>query len=614
MRSTVYKATAAAATTAAAAGPGLLEPGPEEEEEPPPPPPPHLRQPPPPPPAQNQVPVPAPAAAAGPKGRASVPAAAPGPPQQEGGGGGGGGCWGGLVPSPCPAGSTRQAGVGDAAGSSRPSKYQAVLPGHTAAAAAAAATAAAKDGKRGGGGGPHSGPGRTPASLSPSPLPSPASATAEPGQPPPGTAAGGSPASSDPGGKWKSGSSSSSTGSGGGGGSSLRKSPMGAGGGASSQAACLKQILLLQLDLIEQQQQQLQAKEKEIEELKAERDTLLARIERMERRMQLVKKDSEREKHKIFQGYETEEKVEPEAPEKLPIECPPQELLETPKPLSLKHFPYGRNGKGHKRKSAFGSAERKTPIKKLVAEFSKVKCKSPKSSPLKEEPGSSLTESVTRRELRSQETPEKARSLGDALLKSLAPLKGAGGHAKDKSSCSETEDLAYLSTTEMYLCRWHQPPPSPLREPSSKKEETVAIPSWRDHVVEPLRDLNPSELLENLDDNVFSKRHAKLELDEKRRKRWDIQRIREQRILQRLQLRMYKKKGIQESEPEVTSFFPESDDVESLLITPYLPVVAFGRPLPKLTPQNFELPWLDERSRCRLEMQKKQTPHRTCRK
>lgn len=47
--------------------------------------------------------------------------------------------------------------------------------------------------------------------------------------------------------------------------------------------------------------------------------------------------------------------------------------------------------------------------------------------------------------------------------------------------------------------------------------------------------------------------------------RWDIQRIREQRILQRLQLRMYKKKGIQESEPEVTSFFPEPDDGKSYL-------------------------------------------------
>ncbi|XP_070586692.1 male-specific lethal 1 homolog [Erythrolamprus reginae] len=596
MRSTVYKATATTATT----GPGLLEPGPKEEEEPPPPP--HLRQPPPPP--QNQIPVPAPVAAAGPKGRAIVPAAAA-PGQQQPEGSGGGCCWGGLVPSPCPPGSTRQAGVGDAAGSSRPSKYQAVLPGHTAAATAT------KDSKRGDS---HAGPGGPPTSLSPPPPLSSASATAEPGQPPPppAVASRGSPVSSEPSGKWKSASSSSSTGSGGG--NSLRKSPMGAGGGNSSQAACLKQILLLQLDLIEQQQQQLQAKEKEIEELKAERDTLLARIERMERRMQLVKKDNERDKHKIFQEYETEEKVDPDIPEKLPIECPPQELLETSQPLPLKHFPCGRNGKGHKRKSAFGSAERKTPVKKLVAEFSRVKCKTTKASPLKEEPSSSLTESISRRELRSQETPEKTRLLVDTQLKSSTPLKGSGCHSKDKASCSEIEDLPYLSTTEMYLCRWHQPPPSPLREPSPKKEETVAIPSWRDHTVEPLKDMNPSELLENLDDSVFSKRHAKLELDEKRRKRWDIQRIREQRILQRLQLRMYKKKGIQESEPEVTSFFPESDDVESLLITPYLPVVAFGRPLPKLTPQNFELPWLDERSRCRLETQKKQTPHRTCRK
>nr|XP_060637030.1 male-specific lethal 1 homolog [Anolis sagrei ordinatus] len=578
MRSTVYKATAAAPPTPTAAtttGPGLLEPGPEEEEEPPPP-----------------VAVAAAAAASGPKGRA------PASLQQEGGEGlgGSGCCWSGLVvPSP---GTGQQAGVGDA----RPSKYQAVLPGQAAAVVAAAASTAAKEGKRGGGSGggssPHAGPGGSPASLSPAPLPT------EPGQPPPAAA-------EEPSGKWKSSSVVGSTS--GGGGSSLRKSPMGAGGGASSQAACLKQILLLQLDLIEQQQQQLQAKEKEIEELKAERDTLLARIERMERRMQLVKKDNEREKHKIFPEYETEETIEPEVPEKSPIECPLPELLETSHPLPLKHFPYGRNGKGHKRKSPFGSAERKNPMKKLVAEFAKVKCKSPKASALKDEPSSSLTESINRRELRSQETPEKTRSLGDTPLKSSASLKGHGCHSKERDSCSETEDLPYLSTTDMYLCRWHQLPPSPLQETSSK-EDIVAIPSWRDHTIEPLRDLNPSELVETLDDSVFSKRHAKLELDEKRRKRWDIQRIREQRILQRLQLRMYKKKGIQESEPEVTSFFPESDDVESLMITPYLPVVAFGRPLPKLSPQNFELPWLDERSRCRLETQKKQTPHRTCRK
>lgn len=75
---------------------------------------------------------------------------------------------------------------------------------------------------------------------------------------------------------------------------------------------------------------------------------LLARIERMERRVQLVKKDSEREKHRIFQGFEVDEKPEAEACEKLPLECP-QDLLEPPPTLQPKHFPYGRNGKGHKR-------------------------------------------------------------------------------------------------------------------------------------------------------------------------------------------------------------------------------------------------------------------------
>lgn len=75
---------------------------------------------------------------------------------------------------------------------------------------------------------------------------------------------------------------------------------------------------------------------------------LLARIERMERRVQLVKKDTEREKHRIFQGFEVDEKAEAEACEKLPLECP-QELLEPSQTLQPKHFPYGRNGKGHKR-------------------------------------------------------------------------------------------------------------------------------------------------------------------------------------------------------------------------------------------------------------------------
>ncbi|EDL16169.1 male-specific lethal 1 homolog isoform 1 [Mus musculus] len=555
--------------------------------------------------SQGGSPSPSPAGCGGGKGRGLLLPAGAAPGQQEE-------SWGGSVPLPCPPPATKQAGIGGepvaaGAGCSPRPKYQAVLPIQTGSIVVAAAKEPTPWAGDKGGAAPPAATASDPAGPPPLPLPGP--------PPLAPTATAGTLAASE--GRWK----------------SIRKSPLGGGGGsgASSQAACLKQILLLQLDLIEQQQQQLQAKEKEIEELKSERDTLLARIERMERRMQLVKRDNEKERHKLLQGYEPEEREEAELSEKIKLERQP-ELCETSQALPSKPFSCGRSGKGHKRKTPFGNTERKTPVKKLAPEFSKVKTKTPKHSPIKEEPCGSISETVCKRELRSQETPEKPRSSVDTPPRLSTPQKGPSTHPKEKAFSSEMEDLPYLSTTEMYLCRWHQPPPSPLplRESSPKKEETVArclmpssvagetsvlaVPSWRDHSVEPLRDPNPSDILENLDDSVFSKRHAKLELDEKRRKRWDIQRIREQRILQRLQLRMYKKKGIQESEPEVTSFFPEPDDVESLLITPFLPVVAFGRPLPKLAPQNFELPWLDERSRCRLEIQKKHTPHRTCRK
>ncbi|KAG5855084.1 hypothetical protein ANANG_G00045200 [Anguilla anguilla] len=353
-----------------------------------------------------------------------------------------------------------------------------------------------------------------------------------------------------------------------------------------TQATCLRQILLLQLDLIEQQQQQLQSKDKEIDELKADKETLLARIERMERRLQLVKKDS-RDK-RLFQPLEP---WTPDREDFLEGGSSESPQIHTPKAIS-----FGRGGKGHKRKFCF--LDSKTP---------KSRGKSSKFSPQKSD---SEVGSPFQRELRSKETPEKM-GVSRPLMQGDTPPTVK---EDPQSTAAQMGELPYMSTTEMYLCRWHQAPPSPLREPSPKKEEIVAIPSWRDNCMDPLEEEAIADIPENLDDSVFLKRHAKLELDEKRRKRWDIQRIREQRMFQRLQQRMNKKKGIQESEPEVLSFYPDTEDVESLMITPFLPVVAFGRPLPKLAQQNFELPWLDERSRCRIEMQKKQTPHRTCRK
>uniref|UniRef100_A0A672S019 Male-specific lethal 1-like 1 n=2 Tax=Sinocyclocheilus grahami TaxID=75366 RepID=A0A672S019_SINGR len=311
-----------------------------------------------------------------------------------------------------------------------------------------------------------------------------------------------------------------------------------------TQTSCIRQILLLQLELIEQQQKQLHNKSKEIDDLKAENEMLMARIECMEHRLQMVKKEGTKSTDDVQQS---------------------EGRVQTPKQM---HF--GRGGKSLKRRFLF-------------------------------------QDSRMRRSRRGQ--PRLSPPPQDSPAQKEEPQEETEPELQ-----SQSEELPYLTTTEMYLCRWHQPPPSPWRDPSPVHEDTVAVPSWRESILEPLGQKEASEIPECLDDNVFLKRHSKLELDEKRRKRWDIQRIREQRMFQRLQQRMNRRKVIQESEPELLSFYPDSEDVESIMVAPVLPVVAFGRPLPNLKQQNFDLPWLDERSRCRAEVTKKRTPHRTCRK
>ncbi|XP_048054150.1 male-specific lethal 1-like 1 [Megalobrama amblycephala] len=327
-----------------------------------------------------------------------------------------------------------------------------------------------------------------------------------------------------------------------------------------TQTSCIRQILLLQLELIEQQQKQLHNKSKEIDDLKAEKVMLMARIERMERRLQMVKKDGAESR-----PSQTPRRREPEAETTASDDVQHSEgRVQTPKQM---HF--GRGGKSLKRRFLFQDSR-----------MGRSRRGQPRSPPPPQE-GPDL-----------KEEPQEEMGL----------------------ELSQSEELPYLATTEMYLCRWQQPPPSPWRESSPVHEDTVAVPSWRESILDPLEEKEASDIPECLDDNVFLKRHSKLELDEKRRKRWDIQRIREQRMFQRLQQRMNRRKVIQESEPELLSFYPDPEDVESIMVTPFLPVVAFGRPLPNLKQQNFDLPWLDERSRCRAEVTKKRTPHRTCRK
>ncbi|KAM7350988.1 male-specific lethal 1 [Cochliomyia hominivorax] len=130
----------------------------------------------------------------------------------------------------------------------------------------------------------------------------------------------------------------------------------------------------------------------------------------------------------------------------------------------------------------------------------------------------------------------------------------------------------------------------------------LEIPKWTEH------ELTPSyciEGTEDLSDEIFLKRHAKLEVDEKRRKKWDVQQIREQRRIERLK-RRHCKDEIQSTQetPSLQTFYPTTENLQTICFVHDLPVQAFGEMIPKLTGplsmgvkgerrKGFKLPWLD---------------------
>jgi hypothetical protein len=75
-----------------------------------------------------------------------------------------------------------------------------------------------------------------------------------------------------------------------------------------------------------------------------------------------------------------------------------------------------------------------------------------------------------------------------------------------------------------------------VQSPIRKKRAKVEVPKWRFH---PVSNCYALEGTENMEDEIYLKRHQKSETDEKRRKRWDIQRIREQRMYEKLKSGRY---------------------------------------------------------------------------
>ncbi|XP_013111957.1 protein male-specific lethal-1 [Stomoxys calcitrans] len=163
----------------------------------------------------------------------------------------------------------------------------------------------------------------------------------------------------------------------------------------------------------------------------------------------------------------------------------------------------------------------------------------------------------------------------------------------------------YISTPQLYSTReWKDEPFSSdydyealKSEIKLAKMEKLEIPKWTEH------ELTPSyciEGTEDLSDDIFFKRHAKLEVDEKRRKKWDVQQIREQRRIERLK-RRHCKDEIQHPHESTSlhSFYPTTENIQTICYVQDLPVQAFGEMIPRIASsfgdrKDFLLPWLDK--------------------
>ncbi|XP_036329817.1 protein male-specific lethal-1, partial [Rhagoletis pomonella] len=177
----------------------------------------------------------------------------------------------------------------------------------------------------------------------------------------------------------------------------------------------------------------------------------------------------------------------------------------------------------------------------------------------------------------------------------------SGTNLQSQQRQNKPRRCAYISTGEMYCTRAWEDEEVIADGYEFIKEEAEAlqadapmleIPKWTEHELAVSYCIEGTE---NLSDETFLKRHEKLELAERRRKKWDVQQIREQRRIEKLKRRHCKDEiQVPPEQQPLLSFYPQPDTVQTICFTSDLPVQAFGELVPKLNAHNeFDLPWLE---------------------
>jgi len=182
-------------------------------------------------------------------------------------------------------------------------------------------------------------------------------------------------------------------------------------------------------------------------------------------------------------------------------------------------------------------------------------------------------------------------SIGDGDLLHTSYLYHVGCKNEYQTQ-EELRDVASLQRG-VEVPRWRILPEFEATPNKTKFIKSKEVPEWRH---KPMHPAYTMEGTENIEDDTILKRHSRHEMDEKRRKRWDIQRMRQQQQFEKLKAsearRGRKEKKGRETDSPI-SLLPSLEDMTHLMVSDTVPISVFGVPLPNLPHAPFSLPWLD---------------------
>ncbi|XP_034943111.1 male-specific lethal 1 homolog [Chelonus insularis] len=370
----------------------------------------------------------------------------------------------------------------------------------------------------------------------------------------------------------------------------------------------LKELLLLHLDLIQQQSEQIVTKDKLLAALRQENETLKLRLERMDRRVNLQKLRSESTENSV-----ASDNTGPCSPPNLHSVNATLTTGDHQKNISSEcnSPPYNESFKI--RLNTSGGI---TTVKQEHSNDNQSKNDSKQGAS-----NDSRIEWDGKRKRRADQislnaTGSNKRKRGVSCSSNVSndtsstiPDSKTSTHElcrkSEKKGKSIVKKESFLTTEEHYYTALGDPNYALNTKPCKQEEDStnLEVPNWR---IKIYTSCYTMEGTENLDDEIFNKRHLKLENDERRRKRWDVQRIREQRHIEKLKQRQERQNHqatcyntnhtgpcpSTTEEETVTTLWPEVEQIQSLQVDPQLPVSAFGAPIPSFTPSEFSLPWL----------------------